>query len=125
MTMALQKARTKMYVKINVTTRDIKSGARKHSGNCPIALAVKRLIKPTYRTSVNVNNDGDIQVHAPVASYGKALRKDVKERNFHYKNARMPVKAQRFISMYDSAISVEPFSFWANIPTAVLRKQRA
>jgi hypothetical protein len=88
---------------VSVTKRDITKGEAGDPQSCPIALAIRRLVKK----SVTADVQGDEGVE------------------FIYKGKfcvrKLPVKAKDFIFDFDDLEAVEPFSFNMNIPKELLR----
>ena len=77
-----------MKIKVEVTQEDINNGVRQDGDNCPIACALKRLVKsPEVEDDIEFDLDGIRYV------------------------ARIPDKASEFISKFDNAVNVLPFSF--------------
>lgn len=89
----------KTTIVVNVSESHIRRGVNHHSGNCPIALALRSM---RYK-AVEVWNDG-VFVHR-----GKTM--------FY---ADLPIRAQKFIKKFDDGDkSVKPFSF--RIPLSEVR----
>lgn len=83
---------------IKVMQKDIKDGIRIDSKLCPVALAMNRAFR-----KVNIN------VAGPYFCY------NVGE---NIKRIELPIKVAKFVSNFDSAEEVKPFSFVVKIPTA-------
>lgn len=86
-----------MRVKIDVTARDIKIGNIRSITGCPVALALKRVVKrnPAIRVS-----PWDVNVHG--ADY------------------LFPKKIERFHTDVFDGKPVKPFSFFLNLPKEIL-----
>jgi hypothetical protein len=85
-----------MNVHINVTQRDIERGIPGKSSSCPIARAVKRTRWGRSKLTVTV---GRFTVRAvSLGAWGASAYK-------------LPEDAQNFVSEFDRARDVEPFSF--------------
>jgi hypothetical protein len=89
-----------MKLKIEVLQEDIDGAWRDGGNHCPVALAIKRVVKDT------LDNKGYIST--PVSKYSATfIRTDDNALFF----AVLPWQVQMFIEMFDSHGSVEPFSF--------------
>ncbi len=77
-------------MKIKVTKTHIKNGMRDSSCFCPIALAVKKIIKPPSARDV------EVEYHL------------CRINNLYY---RLPQTAREFITAFDNGHHVEPFEF--------------
>ena len=81
-------------MKIKVTQKDIEEGYRGSCYDCPIAHAVKREVKPTSHTGLNIG----------------ATR--ILHRNgCSWDTYTLPKKAQTFIKRFDGGKPVKPFTF--------------
>jgi hypothetical protein len=85
---------------VNVTASDIAHGKASDCEHCPIARAVRRLVKGWGYVSVGA-------WYVSFAASADSL-------NAH--DARMPQEATDFIVAYDGGQGVEPFSFTLDVP---------
>jgi hypothetical protein len=86
-----------MRITVQVTQRDIRLGKHGDPWNCPIARAIKRVVRRGAMEGV-------------IGSYfylGTETRK-------------LPAKAERFVSDFESKAEVYPFSFVLNVPAKYL-----
>ena len=90
-------------IKIDVTEADIKNGIRFLSKKCPVALAVKRILKKPVQVW------GD--------TYNLVIQKG-KENEI-----RLPGKVDTFVERFDKGEKVKPFSFF--LPVAEVQKGSA
>jgi hypothetical protein len=83
---------------INVTEDDIKQGEKMSSTNCPLAIAIQKLLDNKYgqkkKALVNVDH---------VATYTQGFN--------HRRVVPLPIEAREFIRAFDSDNEVKPFSF--------------
>jgi hypothetical protein len=93
-----------LRVKVEVTERDIKKGAKLNCNACPIALATKRAL---YNTKGMRKYSKGVSVVCSVTSTSEPD-------NGRYIAATMPVKASNFIDAFDSNHPVKPFSMTLN-----------
>lgn len=91
-----------MLVKIQVTQEDINNGIKFKCESCPVALAIKRLLKPNVKVLV-----GDI------ISF---MTNDSSE----WKDVVTPERVWDFLVQFDNKRPVQPFSFELDIPEDIL-----
>lgn len=89
---------------IQVTNEDIANGKRDDCKHCPVALAVKRVLKEDYYCAVDGKYISIYQLN------GRFLQN-------HYTS----VIVLRFITMFDTGRNVEPFEFELGIDLLYLR----
>lgn len=92
-----------MRIKVQVNNTDIKSGKKCHAKRCPIALALKPLLKIEYRVDKLQLSKGKIKTYAKT------------------KRRKFPLKAQSFIEKFDSGEKVKPFNFYIDVPKTWLK----
>ncbi len=91
-----------MKTLINVTAQDISEGRRKDCKTCPIALAVRRIVKPECDVKVSTTYVG---IHF---NY-EALKDDDSEIIKSFPD--LPSNARTFIVRFDRELPVQPFAF--------------
>lgn len=87
--------RTAHVISVEVTSHDIRNGARKDSCRCAVAIAIHRELGTTYDEE---NKSTRVVVRQGVTWIGT--------RRFN-----MPVEANQFICNFDNGDRVEPFRF--------------
>lgn len=87
-----------MKVTVDVTRNHIQRGTRSNCGYCPIALAIKEIIKGPY----------DFSVRAASICFTK-------------RSYQLPESAQNFICDFDAGWKVIPFSFELDIGEEYLK----
>lgn len=95
-----------MWTKIKVTKADIDKGVRCKSRLCPIARAVRKIVK----------RDVMVEVTGRWISLGTDPRDN---------DAYVPKSAGTFIANFDDGKKVKPFCFSANIPQKFLREAKS
>jgi len=92
-----------MVITVKITECHIATGLRRSSSCCPVALAVKSLLKQECFVSVHSKSVGFYDtVSQPVVSV-------------------LPGQAHEFILAFDENMEVEPFSFDLEIPDNMIK----
>jgi len=92
-----------MRTQIEVTARDIQKGEPKTHWACPIARAIKRVVKRVI--DVEVEADGVILYSV-----------------FDDSHDTLPIRVRNFIYKFDTGKQVKPLTFTLNIPVQYLKK---
>lgn len=92
---------------IDVTAADIEAGERGECQVCPVALAIKRVIRGDLIVSVIM---GDVAIYKPTDLERSLVR------------IELPDKVGTFITDFDKDRSVTPFAFAIKIPPQFLRE---
>lgn len=88
-----------MRVTVKVNRRHIRAGQRGSSSCCPVALALKGLVKRTERLHVGVR---EVSIN-------------------QYNKAPFPVCASNWIGAFDAGMTVSPIQFNLNIAARYLK----
>lgn len=94
-----------MRVTISVTKRDIERGCRSECCSCPVARAINRRLKETYKTHVSVSYLRVFKRHS--VNWGTLL----------------PIRVMTFVDQFDDSKAVNPFRFSIDIPKKYLRER--
>ena len=126
---------TKVKVKIKVTEQDIVEGIQCDCTACPVARAVRRVVKDKVRIEVR---DLSVLIEIPEQllhmEKGVVMDNDIHEveDDLFMHRTELPAKARAFIDAYDTACSldlsvmskatpIKPFTFTLSIPKVAHR----
>ncbi len=100
-----------MRVKVEVNSTDVNCGLKRVCNACPIARAIKRLIRSSFEVMVAGNHIDE------VFFYKKKGFVDIAKR-------KLPKKAAKFVHDFDHFLEPGPFSFAMDIPKEILRSTK-
>ncbi len=96
-----------MKRRINVTQDEIEHGVRLSCGNCPVALAIAKLVRD--------------EIHVLVDSWSVTFFEPTGNGYMITHKRQLPDSAMLWIIDYDSSMPVKPFSFTLDLPKGLLR----
>jgi hypothetical protein len=96
-----------MITTVHVTGDDIAKGEPEKCASCPIALAVKRLLNPSYQVAIT---DEELNIHYHALSSHE-----------YYFWTPLPDVAKRFVAAFDRHRSLPPFTFEIDLDERVLK----
>lgn len=91
-----------MKIKLSISSDDIKHGVLNCNTDCPVARAVKSVLKYKYRRNVR--------------AYNTHVRFTRMIKHFWY-----PSSVERFINRFDAGKPVKPFNFELDLPELYLK----
>jgi len=88
-----------VIINVKVSQKYIDNGKRKDCHICPVALAIKDIVKPRYRDQIEISNYS-IQINP-----------------MNYDYIMLPYRVSNIIIKYDKSGVMKPFKFILDIPS--------